>query len=85
MIEKIAPDKKRAIELLDNAAKDLQAAGDNLKTGHPDWALAISYNAMLSAGMALRLLLDIVHLPNRTILLSSNSARLFCLKNPVRS
>jgi uncharacterized protein (UPF0332 family) len=31
----------------------LNAAGDNLKTGHPEWALAISYNAMLSAGMAL--------------------------------
>lgn len=53
MIEKIDVDPKHAAELLESADRDLKAAEDNLKTGHPEWALAISYNAMLSAGMAL--------------------------------
>ena len=53
MIEKIDADPKHAGELLESAGRDLKAAEDNLKTNHPEWALAISYNAMLSAGMAL--------------------------------
>jgi uncharacterized protein (UPF0332 family) len=53
MIEKIDVDRTRAAELLKNAERDLNAAEDNIKTGHPEWALAIAYNAMLSAGMAL--------------------------------
>ena len=53
MVEKIDADLKHAKELLESADRDLKAAEDNLKTNHPEWALAISYNAMLSAGMAL--------------------------------
>jgi uncharacterized protein (UPF0332 family) len=53
LIEKIEPDEKLCNELLANAERDLKAAEDNLKTEHPDWALAIAYNAMLSAGRAL--------------------------------
>jgi len=53
MIEKVAPDKELAKQLLASSENDLTAAADNLKTGHMDWALAIGYNAMLSAGMAL--------------------------------
>lgn len=52
-IEKIEPDSKAAVSLLKNAESDLAAAEDNLKLKHSDWALAIAYNAMLSAGMAL--------------------------------
>lgn len=53
LIEKIGIDEKLSKELLKNARRDLRAAEDNLRTGHTDWALAIAYNAMLSAGRAL--------------------------------
>ncbi|MFH1200373.1 MAG: HEPN domain-containing protein [Candidatus Micrarchaeota archaeon] len=47
------PDARLAESLFASAEKDLIASGDNLSSGHPDWALAIAYNAMLSAGRAL--------------------------------
>lgn len=53
MVEKVDPDDKRAADLLESTGRDLKTASDNLRLGHPEWALAISYNAMLSAGMAL--------------------------------
>lgn len=53
MVEKVEKDPRHADDLLKRSANDLKAAADNLRSGHPDWALAISYNAMLSAGMAL--------------------------------
>lgn len=53
LVEKVEPDAKNAQELLDTAAGNIAAAEDNLKMRHPDWALAIAYNAMLSAGRAL--------------------------------
>ncbi len=53
LIEKVSKDQKLAGELVKSAKNDLQASEDNLRINHPDWALAISYHAMLSAGMAL--------------------------------
>lgn len=53
LIAKIKPDKKQAESLLKTAKDNLKAAEDNFKIKHFDWALAISYNAMLSAGRAL--------------------------------
>lgn len=53
LVERIEPDPVRSKELMEAAWKNISAAEDNLKTGHGEWALAISYNAMLSAGMAL--------------------------------
>ncbi len=53
LIGKVNKDRNLAEDLIKSAKNDLQAAEDNLKINHPDWALAISYHAMLSAGMAL--------------------------------
>lgn len=53
MVKKVEPDPKKAQSLIAVAQKDLKAAADNLKGGNSDWALAIAYNAMLSAGRAL--------------------------------
>jgi uncharacterized protein (UPF0332 family) len=53
LIEKVDPDENLSKELLTNAERDLKAAEDNLNMKHTDWALAIAYNAMLSAGRAL--------------------------------
>ncbi len=53
MVKKVEPDPEKAQSLISVAQKDLKAANDNLKGGNPDWALAIAYNAMLSAGRAL--------------------------------
>ncbi len=36
-----------------SAERDIKAAGDNLGSSNYDWALAIAYNSMLSAGRAL--------------------------------
>ena len=46
-------DEKTAFQLLESAENDLITAKDNLKLEHTDWALAIAYNSMLSAGRAL--------------------------------
>ncbi|MEM3555627.1 MAG: HEPN domain-containing protein [Candidatus Micrarchaeia archaeon] len=53
LVEKSTQDLKLSAKFLSDAHRDISAAEDNLKTKHPDWALAIAYNAMLSAGMAL--------------------------------
>lgn len=53
LIERVDKDQKLTEDLIKSAKNDLQAAEDNVKINHPDWALAISYHAMLSAGMAL--------------------------------
>lgn len=47
------PDAKSADSLIKTALGNIKAAEDNLKMGHADWALAIAYNAMLTAGRAL--------------------------------
>jgi len=52
LVERVSPDEKTTATLLKTAEDNLHAAEDNLKTGHADWALAIAYNAMLSAGRA---------------------------------
>jgi len=49
----VEPDYKLAGSLLDVAVSDLEAAESNLKAGHPEWAFAIAYNAMLQSGRAL--------------------------------
>lgn len=53
LVEKVEKDAKLAADLMIASTHDLQAAEDNLKIKHPDWALAIAYNAMLSAGRGL--------------------------------
>ena len=53
LIRKTGPDSAKAKELLAMAERDVKAAADNLGSGNYDWALAIAYNAMLSAGRAL--------------------------------
>jgi uncharacterized protein (UPF0332 family) len=53
LVRNTGPDKKLSHDLMLTAERDLKAAADNVKSGNHDWALAISYNAMLSAGRAL--------------------------------
>ncbi len=53
MVEKIGRDKNLAKQLLAAAEQDISVAEDNSERGHYGWALAIAYNAMLSAGRAL--------------------------------
>lgn len=53
LVRKVDPDNARAKELLSVAEKNIKAANDNLGTENFDWAFAISYNSMLSAGRAL--------------------------------
>lgn len=53
LVEKIDADEGLSKELLENAKRDLITAEDNLKMEHADWALAIAYNSMLSAGRSL--------------------------------
>ena len=53
MLEKVEKDMATAKKLIASAKGDLLAAKDILASGHSDWALAIAYNAMLSAGKAL--------------------------------
>ena len=53
MVEKVEKDVATAKKLIASARNDLVAAKDTLASGHSDWALAIAYNAMLSAGKAL--------------------------------
>jgi len=53
VIRKTDPDIEKAGNLLKISERDLKAADDNIKNENYDWALAIAYNAMLSAGSAL--------------------------------
>ncbi len=52
-VRKAAPDASLARNLLKFAERDIKAASDNIASGNADWALAIAYNSMLSAGRAL--------------------------------
>lgn len=51
LIEKIEPNFKQIIEILERSKKDLRTAKSNL-TIDVEWAFAISYHAMLRAGRA---------------------------------
>lgn len=53
LIRKTEADKTRTKELILLAERDLKVAIDNLNDENHDWALAIAYNSMLSAGRAL--------------------------------
>ena len=53
LVRKTEPDKTKSKELLATAERDIKVAIDNLKKENYDWALAIAYNSMLSAGRAL--------------------------------
>lgn len=53
LIEKTSEDKEAAFKNLLLAHRDLKNAKDNLNAKDYDWALAIAYNAMLQAGLAL--------------------------------
>lgn len=53
LVRKVEPDAALAKNLLEMAGRDIKAASDNAASGNADWALAIAYNSMLSAGRAL--------------------------------
>lgn len=53
VIERVEQDKAVAGQLLEAAEHDISVAEDNNAREHHGWALAIAYNAMLSAGRAL--------------------------------
>ena len=53
LVRKVGVDAALAQELLVNAKNDLVVAQKNLDAKDNGWALAIAYNAMLSAGRAL--------------------------------
>lgn len=53
LVRKVGADEALSAELMANARNDLLAAQKNLDGGDNGWALAIAYNAMLSAGRAL--------------------------------
>ncbi len=52
-IRRVDPDNAKAFKLRSKATDDLLAAQDMLKAKRLGWALAISYNSMLTAGLAL--------------------------------
>ena len=52
-IRKIKPDKKLAQNTLKRAKRDVITAKTLISTNNLDWALAVSYNAMLTAGRSL--------------------------------
>lgn len=72
MVQKIESDVKRAAELLEHADNDLNAAKDNLKAGHCDWTLAISYNGFLQVWHLCHIR-DIEHILKHIILQLFNS------------
>ncbi|MEM4194902.1 MAG: HEPN domain-containing protein [Candidatus Anstonellales archaeon] len=53
MIERVEKDQNTAKSLIRTAEEHLNAAFDNIKIKHYDWAVAIAYSAMLNAGRAL--------------------------------
>ena len=53
LVRKVDPDKEKGKELLLISERDLKVAADNFKAENYNWALAIAYNSMLSAGRAL--------------------------------
>lgn len=53
VIRKIGPNHTVAVRSLKRARRDIDTAKTLLREGKFDWAVAISYNAMLQAGRAL--------------------------------
>ncbi len=53
LVRKVGTDEALARELMAKADEDLKAAQDNIQSSNFGWALAIAYNAMLTAGRAL--------------------------------
>jgi len=53
LIREILPDAELARRTLTRTRRDLDTARTLVQNGDYDWALAIAYNAMLSAGRAL--------------------------------
>lgn len=52
-VRRVGADAHLAAQLISSSERDIKAAGDNLEIGNSGWALAISYNSMLSSGRAL--------------------------------
>jgi uncharacterized protein (UPF0332 family) len=55
IIRKTTPDKSSALKSLKRAKRDIDTAKTLISNGKFDWSLAVSYNAMLTAGRALML------------------------------
>jgi uncharacterized protein (UPF0332 family) len=55
IIRKTTPDKSSALKSLKRAKRDIDTAKTLISSGKLDWSLAVSYNAMLTAGRALML------------------------------
>ena len=55
IIRRTAPDKSSALKSLKRARRDIDTAKTLISSGKFDWSLAVSYNAMLTAGRALML------------------------------
>jgi uncharacterized protein (UPF0332 family) len=55
IIRRAAPDKSSALKSLKRARRDIDTAKTLISNGKFDWSLAVSYNAMLTAGRALML------------------------------
>jgi uncharacterized protein (UPF0332 family) len=53
IIRRITPDKNLALSSIKRARRDIDTAKALVSSGKFDWALAVSYNAMLAAGRAL--------------------------------
>jgi uncharacterized protein (UPF0332 family) len=54
-IRRTRPDKSLALNFLKRARRDIDTAKTLISSGKLDWSLAVSYNAMLTAGRALML------------------------------
>jgi uncharacterized protein (UPF0332 family) len=55
IISRTTPDKSSALKSLKRAKRDIDTAKTLISSGKLDWSLAVSYNAMLTAGRALML------------------------------
>ena len=55
IIRRTAPDKNSALTSLKRATRDIDTSKILIASGKLDWSLAVSYNAMLTAGRALML------------------------------
>jgi uncharacterized protein (UPF0332 family) len=52
IIRRIKPDHALALKALKRARRDIDTAKTLISNGKFDWSLAVSYNAMLTAGRA---------------------------------
>ena len=55
IIGRIKPNRDAALNSIKRATRDIQTAKTLISTSQFDWSLAVSYNAMLTAGRALML------------------------------